>query len=352
MTGQRVASATFLELMRPYADVEHVDVGSRSPRPVAGEFDAGYIRRSVQGLRRVREAIGRAPEATVYFCPSTSGWGLGRDLATVAALRGVRRIVAHVHAGDHERQFRGWRAPLARWIARRVDAYCVPTETQARALRPVVAPTPVWAVTNVVDPALRFDQAELDAVFAERRRSPGLEVLYLSNLIPSKGYADVLRALALAPEDVRATFAGSWADPQDRVAFMEERERLGLTRRARVLDSVYDRAEARALLRAADVVCLPTTYPHEAQPLAVLEGMAAGCPVVSTAHASLPEYVLDGETGLVVPPSDPAAIARALTALTDGDARERMGRRAHAVATERFAPECAIDPLLQSLGIR
>lgn len=352
VTGQRIASKTFLDLLRGHARVVHVPPASRPPRGVAGGFDADYVRRSWGGLRRLRAALASAPGATVYFCPSRSLLGLARDVATVAAIgRRAGRVVAHVHSGDHERQFSGARAALARWLAARIDAYCVPTETQARALRPALSPTPVFAVTNVVDPALRFDASALDAVFAARRARPGLDVLYLSNLVPSKGYLDVLRALPDTADSVRAQFVGTWMDPADRDAFLAERERLGLTDRALVHDPVETRQAARALLEAADVVCLPTSYPHEAQPLAVLEGMTAGCPVVSTAHASLPEYVIDGVTGLVVPPSDPRAIAAALDRLTDTETRERIGRAAHRLAAERFAPERALGPLLQALGL-
>lgn len=351
-TGQRIASKTFLDLLREHVRVVHVPPASRPPRTIAGGFDAGYVRRTWGGLRRLRAALRASPGATVYFCPSSSLLGLTRDVATVAAVRGrAGRIVAHVHSGDHEKQFVGRRAPLARWLAGRIDAYCVSTETQADKVRPVVAPTPVFAVTNVVDPALRFTPEELDEALAARRERPGLDVLYLSNLVPSKGYLDLLRALTRLDDRVRVRFVGAWLDAADREAFLAERERLGLEARAEVLAPVSTREDARALLATADVVCLPTSYPHEAQPLAVLEGMSAGCPVVSTAHCSLPEYVHHGETGLIVPPHDPAAIAEALGRLLDPDRRERLGRAAYALAGERFAPERALAPLLSALDV-
>ena len=351
MTGQRIASKTFLDLLRGRVRVVHVAPASRALRAVAGGFGVAYTRDWVASLRRLRATFRATPGATLYFCPSSSLLGLARDVATVAAVRGLAgRVVGHVHSGDHELHFAGRHRRLARWLARRIDAYCVSTETQCRKLAPAVAPTPVWAVTNVVDPSLRFDAAELDAALAARRARPGLSVLYLSNLVPSKGYLDVLRALAHAAGDVQARFVGTWMSAADRDAFLAERARLGLADRAHVLEPVQTRTAARALLADADVVCLPTSYPHEAQPLAVLEGMAAGCPVVSTAHCSLPEYVLDGETGVIVPAGDARAIARAFDRLRDDAARERMGRRAHALAGERFAPARALVPLLQALG--
>jgi glycosyltransferase involved in cell wall biosynthesis len=80
-------------------------------------------------------------------------------------------------------------------------------------------------------------------------------------------------------------------------------------------------------MSAVDVVCFPTQPSlGEGFGLAALEAMASSRPVVATAVASLPEVVLDGETGLLVPAGDAGALARALGRLAvDKDERLRMG---------------------------
>jgi len=94
-------------------------------------------------------------------------------------------------------------------------------------------------------------------------------------------------------------------------------------------------AEIRALFHAADVFVLPTQ--GDVQPIASIEAMAAGLPVVSTDIGAIPEVVSHGETGFLVPPGDEDALTRALTELVgDEELRRGMGERGRARAELRF----------------
>ena len=113
-------------------------------------------------------------------------------------------------------------------------------------------------------------------------------------------------------------------------AVREQVAGLGLQERVRFLGV---RADVADILRASDVFVLSSRV--EGNPLSVMEAMAAGLPVVSTAVGGVPELVREGETGLLVPSEDAGALAQALQALVDDAARRRaMGAaaRQHAVA--------------------
>ncbi len=91
----------------------------------------------------------------------------------------------------------------------------------------------------------------------------------------------------------------------------------------------------RALFSQASLFVFPTRA--DCLPLAVLEAAAAGLPVISTAVGAIPEAVLDGQTGRIVPVSDSDALASALDALfKNPEERQRLGENARALARNRF----------------
>ncbi len=104
----------------------------------------------------------------------------------------------------------------------------------------------------------------------------------------------------------------------------------------------------RALYAQADLLVFPTR--GDTLGLVVLEALAAGLPIITTHVGALPEVVTDGETGLVVPPNDPRALACALERLA-GDAGERraMGRRARLDAHARFGAAQNYGKLVQTV---
>ena len=95
------------------------------------------------------------------------------------------------------------------------------------------------------------------------------------------------------------------------------------------------RGDARALLDAADVFVLPSR--HEGMPLAAIEAMDAGLPIVGTRVVGTEEVVADGETGTLVPAEDAPALAAALAELlSDGDLRTRYGEAGRRRYLEHF----------------
>jgi glycosyltransferase involved in cell wall biosynthesis len=129
-------------------------------------------------------------------------------------------------------------------------------------------------------------------------------LLAIARLTDQKGIDVAIRALADLPGDTVLVVLG---DGPERAALQRLAQELGLERRVFLLGRVPD---VGAWLGRASVLVHPARW--EGFGLAVLEAMLAGLPVVATKVSALPELVVDGETGLLVPPGDPVAIARGI----------------------------------------
>ena len=147
-------------------------------------------------------------------------------------------------------------------------------------------------------------------------------ILHVARLVEKKGGADLLRAFAhLHPAHPTATLTMIGDGPL-RGALQSLAETLGVTSHVRFLGALPN-AEVFAQLRRAAIFALPSVTAAsgdtEGLPITILEASALGLPVVATQHGGIPEAVIDGETGLLVPERDPAALAAALDRLLSDD---------------------------------
>lgn len=106
------------------------------------------------------------------------------------------------------------------------------------------------------------------------------------------------------------------------------------------------RADVPELLRAMDCFVLASTR-TEGVPQSLLQAFAAGVPVVASAIGGIPEVVKDGETGILVPPEDAAALTRAIeSVLSDGSGASARARGARRLVEERFSHGASVSRLL------
>jgi N-acetyl-alpha-D-glucosaminyl L-malate synthase BshA len=152
-----------------------------------------------------------------------------------------------------------------------------------------------------------------------------------------KRVGDAVRALAILREsrEVALVLVGEGPERPQVQALAAE---LGVADRVVCLGALSRFAQ---WLACADLFLMPSET--ESFGLAALEALACGVPVIASEVGGLPEVVRHGETGLLVPPADPGALASAIAELLDDEPRRRrLGAAARADALQRFAPEPAV----------
>jgi glycosyltransferase involved in cell wall biosynthesis len=179
---------------------------------------------------------------------------------------------------------------------------------------------------------------------AEVRRRLGVGdhfvLLAVAHLIHAKGIDVPLRALTRLPASVELWVVG---DGEQSAALAELAEELGVQDRVRFLGL---QGCVEPYMQAADVFVCPSRW-AEAAGLVNIEAQACGLPVLASRIGGIPEYVMDGRTGLLFPPGDDAALAAAARGLMDDSERRReMGRAARELAVEQFSFAARIEDYL------
>ncbi|HEY6318516.1 MAG TPA: glycosyltransferase family 4 protein [Acidimicrobiia bacterium] len=166
-------------------------------------------------------------------------------------------------------------------------------------------------------------------------RVPGRIMTTASADVPMKGLIHLLDGLAklrTERDDAHLVVIGR---PKPKSAIPRRIEQLGLGGAVTFVSGVTTEAIVERYAQA-QVACVPSLY--EGFSLPAIEAMACAVPVVGTTGGAVPEVIgRDGDTGLLVPPADPSALAAALgRALDDGALRERIGQAGRTRVLERF----------------
>ncbi|HEU5102196.1 MAG TPA: glycosyltransferase [Roseiflexaceae bacterium] len=227
-----------------------------------------------------------------------------------------------------------------RLIASRVDAYVAVSCHVARQLRQTfhIPRHKVKVIHNAVPLTPYLHGASTaGASLADDSNLPS--VLTVARLDEQKGLDYLLAAAALIP-DARFFVAG---DGPERARLEAYARALGLDDRVAFLGY---RSDIPDLLSNCDLFVLPSLF--EGLPLSILEAMVAGKPVITSAIGGTDEVVIHEQTGLLVPPGEPIALARAIRAILDNPPLgARLAQAGQARVRQQFAAETMIQHVTQ-----
>ncbi|WP_049571865.1 glycosyltransferase [Nonomuraea sp. SBT364] len=312
----------------PGVTVEYIDAGparnlsSDDVAPYLNDVGAYLMRRWQQELPDVIHA---------------HSWTCG--LAAVTGAKGLNVPVTHTfHTVDPAH------VKLERALGRRANAVIAGSGDEESALIRIGVPRTSIAIVPYGVDTERFHRQGMTATRGGRKR-----LLHVGPLSPDRGAHTIVRALpGLA--DVELVVAGGPApedlgDDRDARRLRALAEQLGVADRVTLLGQVK-RAAVPKLMRGADAV---VSVPRETTSgIVALEAMACGVPVIASAVGAHLDSVIDGVTGLLVPPDRPARTARlARELLTDPTLRTALGYAGADRARSRYSWERVSQELLR-----
>lgn len=335
------------EIINSGFDCRFINLGISSSLADINRNIPGKIRRYLFLLWQMKKQLLLFRPDICYFTPTSAGNGFYKDVPLIflAKLFRVKTIFHFHNKGISKKQDRFFDNLLYRFVFRNSHVillskllypdiqkyvpeervfYCpngIPDLTKEKLQDPGQAP-------GVPEPEDgQVEKADLPPMindpFDSKRET---RLLFISHLIGSKGVLILIEACSLLKErsvEFHCTIAGGNAElsKEELEEFIREK---GLSSLTTVAGPVHNEVKAE-LLKKTDIFVHPSY--NDCMPLIILEAMQFSLPVVSTFEGAIPDMVVDGETGFLVPQHDAAALAGKLEVLIrNPEIRQQMGR--------------------------
>lgn len=285
-------------------DTRYVNLSASESLEQVGHFSCGKVRSVFRILAEVHRTLRVWRADLVYMTPSSKMPGLLKD-ALVARL--VRRkgckVILHFHnKGVASRQNRFVDDRLYRELFRDASVILLSKRLYSDIRKYVPKERVSFCANGVSVPDV------------ERRPGAVPRILFLSNMIQSKGVSVLIEACRILKERgfvFRCSLVGALSADYPGDSLAAEIRSKGLEELVTYEGPRYGEEKWKAFSEA-DLFAFPSYYPDECFPLVVLEAMGAGLPVVTTDEGAIPEMVRDGEDGIICPKKDPSSLADAL----------------------------------------
>ena len=332
-------------------NVIHIDTVDRRPLNNLGKFDLTNIYLALKHYLLLfhRLLFSKANLVYIPICQETIGFLRDVPFIVLSKLFG-KKVVLHLRGG-HFREFYNSSNKVMKYVIektlKRIDRMIVLGSSLKILFDGLIPEEKLSVVPNGLNIAL-------DKVRYKNPEKDHLMILFLSNLMETKGFKDVLysiKKVAQCHNNVRYTFAGSWMKDKDELECEDYLKREKIKDYVEFRGTVTGRNKTR-LLQDADIFAFPTYYPMEGHPWVIVEAMAAGLPIITTDQGCIKESVIDGENGFIIPKREPDSIAEKIIYLIQRpEVREKMGQKGRQLYEANLTEEHFVQRMIDALNL-
>lgn len=336
ITGQALAcDALLLSLQEKGVDVNVINLSKKN-------FSAG-----IDSFSRVKEIfsilvqVARADKNVdlIYFTPSESIAGNLKDLLIYTLLcLYLKKTVVHLHGGAGLKKILSDEhfllSKINKLFIHRLAGAIVLGERLIGVYNSYIASSKIHVANNFSSKEFFINASDLRCKFI---RIETIKILFLSNLLPGKGYLQLLEAFNKINFKYNGKFelhfAGGFQNEEEHNFFKKEIEGLETVKYHGVISGVTK----KNILQQSHIFCLPTCYPYEGQPISILEAYASGCAVLTTDHSGIFDIFTPGANGIEVYANDAGSIEIALECLLNDHRKLReFGVRNAKIARQKY----------------
>ncbi len=225
----------------------------------------------------------------IYLSLAESYFGNIRDLFIYTICRDkIDRFILHMLGGAGMEKIlksEGLIKRLNNYYISRVSGVIVEGNSNFNLFRTVIEESKIHIVPNFAEEYLFVKKEDVLNKFSKFEK---ISILYLSNMLPGKGYLEIVEAYNILDgsnkSKIKITFVGAFQSSQDKAYFLDL---ISDNDNILYIGDFIDGENKKRLFSENHIFCLPTYYPYEGQPISILEAYASGLVVITTNHSGI-----------------------------------------------------------------
>ncbi len=281
------------------------------------------------GLYRIVTYSKKFKPRLVYIMPATSGFAFYRDFSYALVAKFLNKhVIFHLRTQitrkEKDNKLKDY---IFKKAFRNSKIIVLGKELKKHILSyPGISDT--YILPNAI--VCKLNDEDFKKIEAERLTHKKVRLVFISNMIISKGWVKTLQAADILKRkniDFDIKFAGSWPSDVEKEEFYKLVNEYNLHDSVKYLGHINEE-QKKDVLSSSDVMVFPTEYEYEALPRVIIEAYEYGIPVISTQNGAIPSIIIHGQTGYMLNESTPREIADYVIELTNKTKSGEMGRNA------------------------